>query len=481
VIEKADLIALMPLLAVSAGAVVLMLLIAVRRSHALSASFAAALFAAACASLWPAAGAAPRQVGALLVVDSYALLYMGMIFASAFVVVILSYGYFEDREGSADELYVLLLLASCGAAVLAASSHFASFFLGLEILTVPLYAMIAYLPRRALPLEAGIKYLVLAAASAAFLLFGMALIYARLGVLEFARIAALIDAGAAADSLVLTGLVLIVTGFGFKLALAPFHLWTPDVYEGAPAPVTAFIATVSKAAMFALLMRYFPRLGANDSPQLAAVFSAIAIASMLAGNLLALLQTNVKRILAYSSIAHMGYVLVAFRAGGDFAAGAVAFYLAAYSVTSLGAFGVVTVLSTAGRDADSIADYRGLFWKRPLLGGVFSAMLFSLAGIPLTAGFVAKFYVVAAGASSSIWMLLIVLVVSSVIGLYYYLRIIVALYSDMPAPGAARAEFPSLSAANGLVLAALAVLLLWFGIHPGPLMNVIRDSVAGMR
>ena len=248
--------------------------------------------------------------------------------------------------------------------------------------------------------------------------------------------------------LLLTGLALTLTGFGFKLGLVPFHLWTPDVYEGAPAPVTAFVATVSKGAMFALLLRYFHGPGAKGTVFVA--LSVVAVASMLVGNLLALLQDNVKRILAYSSIAHMGYVLVAFLAGGALAEQAVMFYLAAYFVTTLGALGIVTAISGAERDADRLTDYSGLFWRSPATAGVMTAMMLSLAGIPLTAGFLGKFYVVAAGASATVWWLVIALVVTSVIGLYYYLRVVVIMYQvDASIPASRRISF-----GDGLLLAS---------------------------
>ena len=235
----------------------------------------------------------------------------------------------------------------------------------------------------------------------------------------------------------LAGLVMIISGLGFKLAVVPFHLWTPDVYEGAPAPVTAFIATVSKGAVFALVLRYFTRIDIHAHTALFLIITLIAVASMFAGNLLALLQTNVKRILAYSSISHLGYLLVTVLASGPTAVTAAAFYLAAYFITTLGAFGVVAVLSRPERDADRLEDYRGLVWRRPWLAGVFTAMLFSLAGIPLTAGFVGKFYVVAAGVGSALWLAVVALAINSVIGLFYYLRIVVALFTpagDVPRP-----------------------------------------------
>jgi NADH-quinone oxidoreductase subunit N len=340
--------------------------------------------------------------------------------------------------------------------------------------------MIAYPRTDRRALEAGVKYLILAAASSAFLLFGMALVYAELGTMEFGRMAAVLTSRVNLDQrLLLAGLAMMVTGIGFKLAVVPFHMWTPDVYEGAPAPVTAFVATASKGAMFALLLRYFIETGAYAYRPILLAFGAIAITSMIAGNLLALMQDNVKRILAYSSIAHLGYLLVAFLAGGAWAVEAAAFYLVAYFVTTLGAFGVVTVLSDRRRDADALADYRGLFWSRPWLAVIFTAMLLSLAGIPLTAGFVGKFYVLAAGVGSALWTLVVVLVVGSAIGLYYYLRIVVVMFAPAtPGPKETPALAPVFPVAGRVVLAVLTLLLAWFGVYPAPLMRLIQATVA---
>ena len=235
--------------------------------------------------------------------------------------------------------------------------------------------------------------------------------------------------------IVTVGIVMLLVGVGFKLAVVPFHMWTPDVYQGAPAPVGAYVATVSKGAVFALLLRYFRPVSLDPGSTLFLVFAAVAIASMVAGNLLALRQDNVKRILAYSSIAHLGYLLVAFLASGERAAIAVTFYLVAYFATTLAAFGVITVLSPAGRDADLMLDYRGLGARRPVLAAIFAVALFSLAGMPLTMGFIGKFYLVTAGAGSALWALVIVLVVTSTIGLYYYTRLIVAMYVRRPGSG----------------------------------------------
>jgi NADH-quinone oxidoreductase subunit N len=280
------------------------------------------------------------------------------------------------------------------------------------------------------------------------------------------------------STFMLAGWGMIIVGVGFKLAVVPFHLWTPDVYEGAPAPVTAFVATVSKGSMFALLLRYFTQADVHASSALFLVLSLIAIASMFAGNLLALLQNNIKRLLAYSSIAHLGYLLVALLASGALAVTAVAFYLVAYFVSTLSAFGIVTVLSGREREADAMIDYQGLFWRRPWLTGMFTATLFSLAGIPLTAGFVGKFYIVAASVGSALWLLVLILVVNSAIGLFYYLRVVVAMFIHPSKREEVSLPAPSLSLAGSVVLVGLALLLFWLGVYPSPIIKLIQKTFA---
>ncbi len=470
-----DMLALLPLLLIAGSSVAVLIAAAVGRNHAVAFGLSLSGLAASFCSVFfvPA-----TQVTALLDIDGYALFFFGLISAASFAVALLAYGYLRNRDIDKEEFYVLLLVATLGAMILAASSHFASFFLGLEVLSIALYALIAYFGDRPLPVEAGIKYLVLAASSAAFLLFGIALVYADLGTMDFARIEHILAANPNPNlTLLLPGVALVVTGIGFKLALVPFHMWTPDVYQGAPAPVTAFVATVSKGGMFALLLRYFAQSGINRFAPALLVFTIIAIASMLAGNLLALLQSNVKRILAYSSIAHMGYLMVALEVGGAIGASAVVFYLVAYFIMTLGAFAVVTVLSAEHRDADQMEDYRGLFWRRPVLALVFTAMLLSLAGIPMTAGFLGKFYILAAGAAAGSWALILILVIASTIGLFYYLRIVVILYQQ---PGDANQPLPLRMPAASLVLAALTVILVWLGVYPSWMLQAIHTAIGSL-
>ena len=482
--DASSLLALLPLIVLALAALAVMIGIAIARSHKVAAILSFAAIVVSFISLWPASTAAPRHVTSLLLVDGYGLLYIGLLLAASGVVVVLAFPYLENRSEHREEFYILLLLATLGSAVLAVSSHMASFFLGLELLSVSLYALIAYPRTETLSLEAGIKYLVLAASSAAFLLLGLSFIYTASGTMEFALMGPgnvhLSDV--AARSIYFAGFALTVTGIGFKLAIVPFHLWTPDVYEGAPVPVTAFVATVSKGGVFAFLLRWVQNGDVGTGPILFALW-LVAIASMLVGNLLALRQTNIKRLLAYSSIAHMGYFLVALIAGGSFGAAAATYYLAGYIVTILGAFGVLCVLSGPARRPQTLDDVQGLFWRRPLLASVFTVMLLSLAGIPLTAGFLGKFYVLTAGASAASWTLVFVLIASSTIGLAYYLRAIVAMFtaSTLAAAGEPDARPPQLlGMASRLALAALVVTLFVLGVYPGPLWDAVRTVAANL-
>ena len=470
-------IASLPLLIVSVTSVLVMVAIAIKRSHPAAAAISFAGLVIAFVSLWPASSAAPTQITSLLIIDRHALVYMALVIAASAAIILLSFTYLEQRPEHKEEFYLLLTFATLGSMVLAAASHMISFFLGLELLSVSLYALISYPRIERLPLEAGLKYLVLAASSSAFLLFGLALMYVVQGTMDFSRIAAF-SPDPQARFIHLAGMVLVLTGIGFKLAVVPFHLWTPDVYQGAPIPVTAFVATASKGGVFAFLLRWFPAAGGIDEP-IVLTLGAIAIASMLVGNLLALRQTNVKRLLAYSSIAHMGYFFVAVIAGGSLGRAAATYYLAAYIVTIVGAFGSLLALSHATRETETFDDIRGLFWRQPVIASIFTAMILSLAGIPLTGGFLGKFYVLTAGASAAAWTLVIVLILTSTIGLVYYLRVIVAMFSDSIIPtlgaGRERLEFTS-----GLVLIALTAALFVLGVYPQPLWNAITAAAAGL-
>ena len=476
-----DLIPLLPILAVTGVAVLVMMLIAVKRNHTLICATSIcgiALGLLVTLAVLPFAG---HQVTPLLVIDNYSLFFTIVVLVASGFIAVFSFPYLYRLNDEVEEFYLLLLIATLGALVVVSSNHFISAFLGLETLSISLYAMIAYpvhsKEAAKFPLEASVKYLVLSAVSSAFILFSIALLYAQTGSLQFQDLAVATGGQTVSESYYVVALILFLTGVGFKLSLAPFHMWTPDVYEGAPLPATTFLATVGKAAMMVLLLRFVVASNALSFAPIVTVISVIAVLSILAGNVLALVQENLKRVLAYSSIAHMGYLLIALIALSNamtpLGVEAISFYLIAYLVMSLGAFGVATVISSSEKEYDFIADYQGLFWRDPWLALLLTTMLLSLAGIPLTVGFIGKFYVVLAGVEGALWMLLMVLVVGSGISIYYYLRIIYRMLLQ-PDPGQPYREAGWASIGSYIVLATLLAALLLLGIYPTFLMSIIQ-------
>ena len=455
--------ALSPLLILAVTALVALTGIAVRRHAGFTATVASLGFVAA-------ADAAPLAAGPLLLVDGLALFVTGLACLLGLAVGLLAHVQLARDAEPPEEFHVLLLLAVLGAATLAAAAHFAALLLGLELLGVALYGLIAYPASRPGPVEAGVKYLVLAGVASAVLVFGMACAYAGTGSLRVA------DAAAGGSPLAAAGLALILLGLFFKLALVPLHMWTPDVYVGAPAPVTALIATVSKGSVLAVLWRVMA--GADGgAPAAAAILAAAGAASMLLGNVLALRQTNLKRLVAYSSIAHLGYLTLAVLAGGAVGLAALVFYLTAYAVTVTAAFGAVGALAGRGAEAADLDAWRGLLWRRPGPAIVMAVAMLSLAGMPLTAGFLAKVHVLAAGAGAAQWVLVGALVVGSAIGVYYYLRVVLALV-EKPDEEAAAAGAASLAPAAGTGLAVLTVLVVLLGVLPAALQPVLEAVAA---
>ncbi|MCP5346047.1 MAG: NADH-quinone oxidoreductase subunit N [Gammaproteobacteria bacterium] len=474
-----DLVPLLPVLVVTGVAVLAMLLIALKRNHTLIGATTIIGLGLALITAFLVLPFAGQQVTPLLMIDNFSLFFTIVILLAAGFIAVFSFPYLYHLKDEVEEYYLLLLIATIGALIMVSSNHFLSAFLGLETLSISLYAMIAY-PLHSkeavkFPVEASLKYLVLSAVSSALILFGIALLYAQTGSLQFTELA--MTGGSVADGYFITALVLLFAGVGFKLSLAPFHMWTPDVYEGAPLPATMYLATVGKAAMMVLLLRFVVASQALSFHSVVVVIGCMAVLSILAGNLLALVQENLKRILAYSSIAHMGYLLIALIALDDastrLGVEAISFYLIAYIVMSLGAFGVATVISSSEKEFDFVADYQGLFWREPWLALLLTAMLLSLAGIPLTVGFIGKFYVVLAGVEGSLWGLLLVLVVGSGISIYYYLRIVYRMLLQ-PQLDQAYREAGWDSIGSYAVLALLLALLLLLGVYPGFLMSIIE-------
>ncbi|MBL7872541.1 MAG: NADH-quinone oxidoreductase subunit N [Cyclobacteriaceae bacterium] len=476
--SKQDLLSIMPLFILTSAAILILFSISIKRNHKVI--FGITIFSLLADFIFLSVVKTPVSwiVEPLFVFDGFGKFNLGLLLLTALSLAMLSYAYFEQREERKEEYYILLILATLGACTLTISKHFISLFLGLEILSVSLYSMIAYLRKRERSDEGGIKYLIIAACSSAFLLFGMALIYYVTGSMEFASIGVYLSALHELPIIMIAGFGFLIVGIGFKLGIVPFHMWTADVYEGAPLPVTSFLATVSKGGVVALLVRFYTQVNGHQHDSIVGTFTVLVIASMFVGNFLALQQQNVKRLLAYSSISHLGYILVAFIAGGQLGLEAVSFYLVAYFITTVGAFGILTYLSDKDRDAELLVDFKGLFWRRPWTATSFSAMLLSLAGIPLTAGFVGKFYIVAAGVSSSTWLLVTMLIVNSAIGLFYYIRIIAIMCEKEHIEVQTQVELtPSIYLISGFSVAVLTIALLWVGVFPDELIALIQSML----
>jgi len=463
-----DFLCLTPLLIIAIAPVVIMVVISIIRNYKVVYGFSVLSFLAAFSSIFFVVPAIPHSIEPLFIIDIYSLFFLGIIIISALLVTILSYDYIKQLAGVREEYYIILFTSTLGASLLAVANHFILFFLGIETLSISLYILIAFQRSKDSSIEAGIKYLILASVSSGFLLFGMALIYTASGTMQFTGIVSALDMSGRLSPLVISGFAMMMVGIGFKLALVPFHMWTPDVYQGAPAPVTAYIATVSKGAVMAVFIRFFFNIRGFDNHSLFIIISGIAILSMFIGNLLAIRQKNIKRLLAYSSIANMGYLIIILLTGTNKGIQASVFYLISYFITTIGAFGVITLLSICKYEAEKIEDYKGLFWKRPWIAIIFTLSLLSLAGIPVTAGFVAKFYLIFEGMNAGLMVLVFSMIINSIIGLYYYLRVITAMFSH-----ANETELPALSLTGKITLYLIAISILILGVYPGWLINLI--------
>jgi NADH-quinone oxidoreductase subunit N len=378
---------------------------------------------------------------------------------------------------SGDELYALLIFAALGMVLVAAGTNWVIFFLGLELLSLALYVLVAIKKGEPYGNEAGLKYFIMGAVASAFLTFGIALLYAMTGTLEI--MASLAAAHSYPDSLavIILALALIFTGIGFKISIVPFHLWTPDVYQGSPAPITAFLSTGSKVALFAALLRFSCAVATPVWEYAMPVLWTLALLTMVAGNLTALYQTHVKRLLAYSSIAQMGYLFMALLAVRDGGLPALMFYLAVYAVMDLGAFGIIGTFSGGDTDLEGLADYQGLGYTHPWRAAILSVCLLSLAGLPPTAGFMGKLALFRAVLHANFIILAVLGIVTVMISIYYYFNVIIHLYMHEQGEGAA---VPGADLAIGLAGLVILVAILWLGLIPEPLLRVISAIAAAL-
>ncbi|MBI4240140.1 MAG: NADH-quinone oxidoreductase subunit N [Candidatus Rokubacteria bacterium] len=422
-------------------------------------------------SLW---GNPRRAFDGMVVLDDYALFFDVTIAFATGLVLLLSLDYLPRNRAETGEYYALVCFSATGMVLLASAADLILIFLAVELMSLSLYVLAGFFSGRLSSSESAMKYFLLGAFATGFLLYGIALIYGATGTTNLERIAAATASLGRAPLLVI-GFALLLVGFGFKISSAPFHMWVPDVYQGAPTSVTALIATGSKAAALAALLRVLLSALRAAQPDWVTLVWVAAVLTMTVGNVVAIAQSNLKRMLAYSAVAHIGYMLVGVVAGGSLGTGGVLFYLLVYTFTTVGAFGVILLLERGGQEAVNLADYAGLATRHPVLALTLSVFLLSLIGIPPTAGFVGKFYLFAAAIRAGYLWLVVIAVLNSAVAAYYYLRLIVYMYMRDP-EGLPTAYAPSLAGNLALGLAVWGVLQ--FGVMPAPLFDRARAAVA---
>ena len=419
------------------------------------------------------AGTNETQFNEMFRVDSYSLFFNIIFLVSTILVALISISYLGRDDKKQGPYYLLILLATLGMMLMAAGNELIIVFLGLELMSLSLYVLAGYFRESPASSEAGMKYLLLGAFASAFFLYGIALIYGATGTTSIPKIAGYL-AIEGKSPLLLAGTFLLIVGFGFKVAIVPFHQWAPDVYEGAPTTIAAFISAGPKAAGFAAFLRIFLEALPEIQTEWSTAIVLLAMLTMTVGNVVAIAQTNIKRMLAYSSIAHAGYVLIGLAAAGNDGQSSAMLYLLIYCVMNIGAFGAVILARTADGESLMISDYAGLGFRKPLLGMFMTVMLLSLAGFPPTAGFVGKLYLFKSAIGADLYLLVIVGAINTAISAFYYLRVVVTMYMREPEEELEFKSYPS-TLVIGLVLAAIGIMLI--GILPSLLLDPAQKAV----
>jgi NADH-quinone oxidoreductase subunit N len=422
----------------------------------------------------------------LVVVDSYAAFWKMLLYLVSGMTILLSMTYLKEEKIQLAEYYAFVLLALVGMMVMVSGTDLLTIYLGIELMSITLYIMAGLKRSDARSIEASAKYFVLGAFSSGILLYGISLLFGVTGSTRLNEISAVVSGQGMNDPLMLLALMLIIVGFGFKVAAVPFHMWIPDVYEGAPTSVTAFMAVASKAASFAALLRVLLEAFGGVKPNWNVLILALCVVTIALGNLVAIVQRNVKRMLAYSSIAHAGYALIGIVVAGwigispDVSSRGVSslmLYLAIYSFMTLGAFAMIAILRKGGLEGENIEDFTGLAKRHK--GGAFLMLIFmiSLAGIPPTAGFIGKFYLLMAAVNAELAWLAIFGLIFAAISAFYYLRIVMVMYMREPSPEQEQNTRLVLSPQVSVVLACAVAGVVLLGIFPGPLVSLADLSV----
>ena len=410
----------------------------------------------------------------MFVVDNFSVFFNLVFLLSTALVILMSDNYVKQEGVNYGEYYTLLLFGTVGMMLMVGGADLLTIFLGIEIMSISLYVLAGFTRDKVRSNEASLKYFLLGAFVTGFLLYGIAMLYGATGSTNIKEIAAYIsETSGFLNPMIIVGSSLLIVGFGFKIACVPFHKWSPDVYEGSPTPVTAFMSVGPKAAAFAVLLRVFFVALPELQHKWTVIFWILAVITMSVGNLVAISQKNIKRMLAYSSIAHAGYALIAIIVGGEFGIASLLFYMLAYTFMNLGAFAVIIVLGRKGEENSNIEDFSGLGYKHPLLAITMSIFMFSLAGIPPLIGFMGKFYIFSAAIKSGFYVLALIGVINSVVSVYYYLRVTVVIYMKKPVR-----EFAPLSLSPLIIFAILLTICgtIYFGIFPSKIIAFAQQS-----
>lgn len=433
---------------------------------------------AATFGLWNGRFGASGAFGALgdqYGIDGFALVITGVIAASVVLVSFLLDDYLRREGIDGVEMYVLMLFSAAGGVVMAGANDLIVLFLGLETLSIAVYVMAAMHSRRSESQEAGLKYFVLGAFASAFLLYGIALVYGATGSTNLIEIRFFLDAIVLIDNgLLMVGFAMLLVGLGFKVAAAPFHAWTPDVYQGAPTPVVAFMASVVKAAGFAAIVRVFMVTFGDYAADWQPAVYGLALLTLVVGSFMAIVQRDAKRMLAYSSISHAGFILVGVQAASPEGVNAVAFYAVAYTFLVIGSFGVLSLVSGQGDRSTSLDDLDGLSTRRPALALALTIFLLAQAGVPLTSGFVAKFEVIGAAVEARSYWLALAAMVTAVVSAFLYLRIVLSMYLGQAADDAPAIHVPRTA---GVAIAIAVAVTIVFGVLPGELDSITREAI----
>ncbi len=421
----------------------------------------------------------------LVVIDAYGAFWKLLLYFISGLTILLSYSYLKEERLYFGEYYGFVLLALSGMMVMVSAADLLTMYLGTELMSLALYVMTGLKRSEPRSLEASAKYFVLGAFSSGILLYGISLLYGATGSTRLPEIAVAITGQSLDNPLLLFATILLAVGFGFKLAVVPFHMWTPDVYQGAPTSVTAFMAVASKAASFGAFLRVFVEGLSGLKTNWSVIFLFLCLGTLLLGNVVALVQTNIKRMLAYSSIAHAGYALIGVVAAGQpgdsSGIATVLLYLSLYAFMTFGAFAIVAMLRKGGLEGEEIEDFTGLARRHPLAALLMLIFMVSLAGIPPTAGFIGKFYVFMSAVEAGMAWLAVIALIFAVISAYYYLRIVMVMYMHEPSQVTDRSPQLVMSPTLSIVLACSIAGVVIFGIYPNPLVQLATQAVLTLK